>query len=713
MATQDTNTNNEKNRISRILLGFYWLLLFISFLVVCKIIYIQFIWEPDPQTIEHFIPKNRKREIKPERGDILDCNGKILASSTPLYTLRMDCEIQKAAMQKRPIKVGKDTLTEQIWRDLAFESCQKLPEILGGETTGKQYYDYIITRRDSYDMPGRRSAILAKDIDHSTLLKIKELPLFSLPQRFSGLITESRDARKYPYGQLGRRLIGDVRIDPNEPDRNRFLGIEGHYNHILHGKEGIQWMKETDKGAILDPDSTSIKVEHGADIMTTLNIDIQDIADKALRNHITDDATIEGGCVVVMDVKTGAVKAMVNLKKNSKGEVGEYLNMAIGRAGEPGSIFKTVTLMTLLEDDKVTLDTQIKTNNGRLEGYPKAPVDEALKRYESQTGKSTITVREGFKRSSNNVFRHLVIKHYGENQESIKRFTDRLFEYNLHNAYEFDLEEKGGTKSSLRQSWSIHDLYSTAIGYAIRETPLNMLTFYNAIANDGKMMKPYLIHSFIKDGEISKKFNPTVLNGSICSRATCDTLTAALKAVTQEGTAKRLKNSKCTVAGKTGTARVVLEPADKPLPKDPYVNVDGCKKYQATFVGFFPADDPKYSAIVTVYTGLTHSNGYGGGNHPARVFGEIVDNLWALDQEWGEKVDERAKVPEMKSAYIGTRKGSGPVPDVRGMGLKDAIYALENNGYKCTYEGIGHVSAQSPAAGIICAAGKTVHIRLK
>ena len=713
MATQDTNTQQEKNRISRILLGFYWLLLLISFLVVCKIIYIQFIWEPDPQTIEHFIPKNRKKEVKPERGDIMDCKGKLLASSTPLYTIRMDCQIQKAEMEKRPIKVGRDTITEQIWRDLAYESCQKLPEILGGDMTAKQYYDFIITRRDSYDMPGRRSAKLAKDIDHSTLLKIKELPLFALPQRVSGMMVEARDARKYPYGELGRRLIGDVRIDPNDPERNRFLGIEGQYNHILHGKEGIQWMKETDKGAILNPDSTSIKVENGADIITTLDIDIQDIADKALRNHITDDTTIEGGCVVVMDVKTGAVKAMVNLKKNSKGEVGEYLNMAIGRAGEPGSIFKAVTLMTLLEDDKVTLDTEVKTNNGRLEGYPKVPVDEALKRYEQQTHRSTITVREGFKRSSNNVFRHLTIKHYGENQESIKRFTDRLFEYNLHNAYEFDLEEKGGSRSSLRNSWTIHDLYSTAIGYSIRETPLNMLAFYNAIANDGKMMKPYIISSFIRDGETLKRFSPVVLNGSICSKATCDTLTAALKGVTQEGTAKRLKNTKCTVAGKTGTARVVLEPNDKPQPKDPYVNVDGCKKYQATFVGFFPADEPKYSAIVTVYTGLTHSNGYGGGNHPARVFGEIVDNLWALDEEWGDKVDEKAKIPEMKSAYIGTRKGSGPVPDVRGMGLKDAIYALENNGYRCSYEGVGHVSAQSPAAGIICAAGKTVHIRLK
>ena len=473
-------------------------------------------------------------------------------------------------------------------------------------------------------------------------------------------------------------------------------------------------MKVADEGAILNPDSTSIEVEHGSDLISTIDISIQDIADKALRKHITDDEIIECGCVVVMDVETGAVKAMVNLKKNSKGELGEYLNMAIGRAGEPGSIFKAVTLMTLLEDGKVTLDTEVKTNGGRLEGFPKAPVDEALRRYEKESGKHSITVKEGFKRSSNNVFRHLTIKHYGENEQTKKQFTDRLFEYNLHNAYEFDLEEKGGSRSSLRNSWSIHDLYSTAIGYSIRETPLNMLAFYNAIANKGKMMKPYIISAFEKDGKVTKEFKPVILNGAICSKRTADTLTTALKAVAQEGTAKRLRNAKCAIAGKTGTARVVLDPEDRPLKNNPYVNEDGQMKYQATFVGFFPADKPKYSAIVTVYTGLTRSNGYGGGNQPAKVFGEVVNNLWALDNEWGTSIQERSRMPEMKASYIGTRRsGKGPVPDVKGMGLKDAMYALENNGYKCSYEGIGHVVSQTPAAGTDYQTGKTVQIKLR
>ena len=713
MSKQNLNTPEEKNRISRILLIFYWALVLVSIAVIVSLVNTIYIWEPPTQNIEHFTPQNKPVEIKPERGNIKDCNGRLLASSTPLYTIRLDCQIQKEALEKGPIKMGKDSLTEAMWRNLARQSCEKLPEIIGDGRTADDFYNLIILNRESNTRPGRRDAKFLVDIDHSTLLKVKALPLFRLKPRFSGIKIKSEDSRKYPYGELGRRVIGDIRIDPNDPNRNRFLGIEGEYNHILHGTKGIQWMKVADEGAIVNPDSTSIPVEHGADIITTIDIGIQDLADRALRKYITDDETIEGGCVVMMDVKTGAVKAMVNLKKNSKGELGEYFNFAIGRAGEPGSVFKTATLMTLLEDDKVTLDTEVKTNGGLLEGYPKVPIDKTLQTYERNTGKRTISVREGLKKSSNNVFRQLVIKHYGDNEESIKKFTDRLFEYNLHNAYKFDLTEKGGSKSSLRDHWSIVDLFQTAIGYAIDETPLNILAFYNAIANKGKMMKPYIIGSLEKNGQTVKEFQPTILNGAICSRRTIDTLTVALKGVAQDGTAKRLRNAKCAVAGKTGTARVVLEATEKPKKGKPYETEDGYKKYQATFVGFFPADNPKYSAIVTVYTRLTKSDGYGGGNQPARVFGDIVNDLWALDSSWGTEIKERTTMPEMRPSYIGTRKGSGPVPDTKGMGLKDAIYALENNGYKCTYEGIGHVTSQSPAAGTMYQAGKTVHIRLK
>ena len=341
--------------------------------------------------------------------------------------------------------------------------------------------------------------------------------------------------------------------------------------------------------------------------------------------------------------------------------------------------------------------------------------DRYITDWERKYGTSTISVQDGFKISSNYVFRRLIKDYYGKNE---KAFIDRLYEYKLApDAYEFDLTEKGATKPFIpdpaSQGWSGTDLVSTAIGYLVMQTPLNIAMFYNAIANDGKMMKPYLIDAIEKGGKIEKRFKPEVLNGSICSKATADSITRALKLVTEEGTAKRLKTAKCEVAGKTGTARIVLDKEERKGSSDPYKSVDGRKKHQGSFVGFFPADNPKYSAIVTVYTKLTKSEGYGGGNHPALVFKDIVDHLWALDPEWGNVLKERSEIPQMKPEFIGTRKDGGIVPDTKGMGLMDAIYAIENNGYKCQYEGIGHVVRQTPAAGSKYKKGETIQIVLK
>ena len=415
-----------------------------------------------------------------------------------------------------------------------------------------------------------------------------------------------------------------------------------------------------------------------------------------------------------MEVQTGAIRAMANLIKGKNGRLSEGLNMAVGRAGAPGSVFKTVTLMTLLEDGKVTLGTRMDCNGARLKQFPELDVDQQLKKYIDRTGNKTITVKEGLAISSNNVFRHFAIEHYGKSPETIKQFTDRLFEYKLDGSYEFDLKEKAFGTSRLRNSWDIHDLYSTAMGYSIRQTPLSILTFYNAIAGRGKMMKPYIIQSFERGGKIEQEFKPQILNGAICSTQTADTLISALKSVASEGTAAyRLKGAKCEIAGKTGTAWVYLDASDNPSSRKPYETVDGKRKYQATFVGFFPADDPKYSAIVTVYTTLTTSKSYGGGNHPTKIFKEISDKIWAFDNEWGETAKEVYDIPYMKEEHIGTRQTGGPVPNLKGKGLKDAIYALENNGYKCTYEGVGHVVSQSIPAGGQSKKGETVHIKLK
>lgn len=697
------------DRISITLWVLYCLFLCLSAVLIVKIAILQFAWEPDQELVRYFQPKRYQQIEKPERGSIMDCNGKLLAISTPMYNINMDCTVRKEEFELAKTGRKRDSL-ENDWKKKALSLSKELPKVLAKD--GKDadyYYNLIITNRES-DLKGRKNVPITKNIDHQTYLRLKELPLFNEGQYKSGMIKTEIETRQYPYGNLAGRVIGDVRINKEHPEESRFLGIEGQYDYILHGKEGSQWMKRTDRGSIVDRDSAIVKVVHGQDIRTTLDIDIQDIADRALRTRIADEEAIQGGCVVVMDVKTGAIKAMVNLQKNSKGELGENFNMAIGRPGEPGSIFKAVTLATLLEDGHVTLGTEIPTNHGHMPDLPKVKDDQYIKDWERKHGTDRISVLDGFKISSNYVFRRLTTDNY---QSDPQNFINRLYEYGLNESYAFDLKEKGGTGSRVQNAGDKYYLASAAIGYSIMETPLNMVTFYNAVANNGKMMKPYLIESFEVNGEPVKEFGPQILNGSVFSKATADTLTRALKMVTLEGTATRLKNAKCVVAGKTGTARTVLNPEEQPLKNDPYVSVNGERKYQATFVGFFPADEPKYTAIVVVYTYPTRGSVYGG-VIPAMTFREIVDKLWSLDSTWGETFQARAKVPEMRPEHIGTRKGSSiPVPDVKGMGLKDALYAIENNGYRCHYEGTGHVVSQTPAAGQTCRKGELIKLVLK
>ena len=714
MATDNNINSREQHRTSRTLWFLYCLFLVLSLVLLGRIIYLQLIWDPNDETIylHHFQPRKYMHEIEPERGAIMDCNGKLLAFSTPMYNVNMDCTILKDDYAKDE-KEGKEK--EAAWRAEAKKMAFGIAEVL--QESGKDgnwYYNLIISNRDSKSASGRKNKPIARNIDHSTLLKLQELPLFCEGQFKSGMIIRKVDTRQYPYGELARRVIGDVKVDPKDPEANRFVGIEGQYDHILHGKKGIEWMKRTDKGMIRNVDSTSTAVEHGRDIRTTIDIDIQDIADRALRAQIQENPEVQGGCIVVMEVETGAVKAMVNLSRNSRNSMGEYFNSAIGRPAEPGSVFKTVSLLTLIEDGHVELETKIPSNHGIMKEYPKLR-DEYIPRYESRNKTNEISIVDGFEISSNYVFRRLVKDYYGKDE---KEFIDRLYEYKLApDAYKFDLTEKGATPAYIPdpkgKGWSGTDLISVASGYTVRQPALNIAMFYNAIANDGKMMKPYSVESIEYNGRTEKRFKPEILNGSICSKATADSVTRALKMVTLEGTASKLKNAKCVVAGKTRTARIVLNKEERGGSSDPFINSNGQKKHQGTFVGFFPADNPKYTAIVTIWSGLTSQNFYGGA-YPAAAFKEIVDAVWSLDTSWGEDHTPSGKVPQMKAGFIETEKGTGlPVPDLKGMGLKDAIYAIENNGYRCSYEGIGHVVKQTPAAGTEYKKGQTISIVLK
>lgn len=712
MAKKDIEIRKEKEkrRPSRVLMHFYMLFLAVSLVVIGKIIYIQYIWEPNPKFVKDFKPAKQKEVIEPERGSILDHNGRLLAISTPLYNIRMDCYVQKEHNEQDGEKGRK---AEEKWLENARLLSGGLARVLHEPDKDSLYYWNLIRKSRAEK---KKYVSIARNIDHGTLLELQELPLYNLPRHKGGLIDEKVERRLYPYGSLARRVIGYVR---NNDDTSAIhVGIEGKYHYLLHGRKGVEWTKKTDKSSrIQDIDSTYISAEDGADVRTTLDINIQDIADKALKKSMSANQNIKEGCVVIMDVETGAIRAMVNLEKDSQGGYYESFNMAAGRPAEPGSVFKAVTLTTLLEDKKVELDTRIPTKRGIMEEYPLKEVaqDQYIVNYENNTKEKTIPVIHGFQISSNYVFRRLVKDHYGENPEE---FTSRLHSYNLGANFDFELTEKGSGKPSIpdpqERSWSRTSLISSAIGYSVKVTPLQIATFYNAIANDGKMMKPYIVECTERNGVAEKTYGPMLLN-SICSKATADTLTRALKRVTSDGTAKVLRNARCQVAGKTGTARMYLTPQEQKGSGNPYEDIDGKKKHQGTFVGFFPADEPKYTAIVVTYTGLLGmgENVYGGAA-AAATFKDIVDGVWSYETEWSHELEADGNIPEMKAKNITVDRTDGsPVPDVSGMGLMDALYAIENCGYTCEYSGTGHVSSQTPKAGASARKGQTIKIVLK
>lgn len=698
-AERQNKAKKKRDRIGVILYCFYAIVLVAGFFIIGKMVCIQLFWKPDKDVARFFLPPSTKSVIEPDRGAIIGSDGKLLAMSTPMYQLYMDCTVLKSVFRG---KSNPDSL-ERDWLSKAKAFSDGLAEEVGG--SAGDYYRMIVTGRKD----GNRYMRLTADLDRGALLRLQKLPLMKEGRYKSGIIVNKRDSRQYPYGTLARRTIGYVKDNRNS-NGNNHIGLEGKYDYALHGKEGEIWLRPTDnRERIQNYDSTYVKPEDGLNVRTTLNITLQDIVDKAMRKQMAANPKINEGCAVIMDVKTGAIRSMVNLTKDPKdSSLNEVYNMAIGFAAEPGSVFKATTLMTVIEDGFVkSLDDVIPMNNGVIPGYPQ---DTHIK------GNGEISVLRGFEISSNYVFRYLAVKNYNDNP---KRFLDKLYMYKLGQAFDFDLKglSEPYIPSPDSKQWSATDLGSTAIGYSVKETPLHILTFYNAIANKGRMMKPYLVESIEKNGAVKTKKGPSVLNASICSKATADTMLRAMRAVTSEGTAKRLKGAKLTVAGKTGTSRQVLskEEIDKYGMSSPYVTKDGSYHNLATFVGFFPAENPKYSAIVCMKSDLIRGSLYGGVG-PAAVMREVVDAIYVLDPEWGNAIISSAKVPQMKldrEIHEQADTKNPVVPDVTGLGLKDAMFIIENSGLRCRYTGTGHVTSQTPSPGAKATEGSAITLTLK
>ena len=619
MSTETTvKTPRKRDRIGLTLYLLYVLLLIAAVILILRLVYIQALWKPEPKIETALTPSNTVSYIEPARGNILDSEGRLLAISCPIYQFYMDCTVLKETNTPEQ---------EQKWLDKARELAQGLAV----EFPARSADDYYKLIRDGR-ANNRKYVKIGTPVDRNAYNRIITLPLFREGRYRSGMIVEQEQIRQYPYGKLARRTIGFVRNNKSEVT-NTHIGLEGKFDYVLHGQEGKEWMRVTDYGRVRNSDSAYVRAVDGNDLRITLNIDYQDIADKALRAEITEEHDLEGACLVLMEVGTGAIRAMVNLvREDGDGPFEEIQNLAIGRKGEPGSVFKTVTLMSVLNDGYIkSLEETLPATNGNVAGT--SIKDAHIPDYVRQHHTNRISILDGFKISSNYVFATLAVKNYGIDKtkgrgkglEKTERFLQNIYNYKLGEAFAFDLDglQTPTIPSPSTRYWTDTDLGSIGFGYSTEETPLHILTFYNAIANKGRMMKPYLVEDIEKDGVVTERRGPGVLNAAVCSKAVADTITRALKAVTEDGTAKRLKDAKCAVAGKTGTSFGTF-------PNGQYQDASGRRKYQGTFVGFFPADKPQYSIICVVYSKPTGKQFQGGGI-PARAIRTVVDQLYNID----------------------------------------------------------------------------------
>ena len=654
--------------------AFYLLFVALAALAAAQIVNLQFFNKPG----RSYSAKTTREDPLPcTRGSILADDGRYLAFSIPEYRMGMDCVQPDSALFAQ----GIDSLA------ICLANFYQ-------DKNAAQYKKEIVEQRKKGLAGGRRYLFLNRRLlTYQEMKEVSSFPILREGRGRGGRDEVKVDHRTYPYGRLGFRTLGYIKDQSEIPT----IGIEGSCDSILRGKDGLQPMRLTEgRNWIVDTDRETIPPVDGLDVQLTLDIDMQDIAQHALMDVLSKTNEVHAGTVVVMEVATGEVKAMVNLEKNGKGGFDETYNYAIGRKGEPGSVFKGATLTTLIEDKKLTLETVVPAPVIWNYGGGKPFEDSYLRNYPG-----TITIQRAFEISSNNIFRMQAVKYYDKDP---KEFFRKLTE-ERRITYDFPFELKGMAHAHLKDpdrkvdpgAWNMKDLPQTAMGYTVEITPLHTLNFYNAIANEGVMMRPHLVRNYQKEGEIVQEFKPEMI-GKVCSKETAHEIWKAMRGVVEAegGTGYRVfKGCPVAVAGKTGTARIVFPNTGR------YEDRAGHKMHQATFVGFFPYESPKYSMIAVVYSEPTFGNFYGA-TWCGPVFRQVAEQIYASAIDWQAPIPRKGNLPEAdnyKTLQAGQDLQRGLVPDVTGMGLREALSLLENAGYRVTFEGQGIVAAQTPAAG--------------
>lgn len=650
-------------------------------------------------------------EMPANRGDILAMDGRLLASSVPYYTIYMDT--RSTGMSGTTWSNGINGLSAGLERLLGERSAEGWKTVITqARKRGDRYF--LIKRRVSYE----------------TLKQLKKLPIFREGQFKGGMVAQAENRRILPNSELAARTIGYLNLGTEGTE----VGIEGSFDKDLAGRNGIVVKQRLTGGDWIDvDDASSVEARDGNDIVTTIDIDLQDVASSALRNQLKKH-NAHHGCAVVMEVATGDIRAIVNLEEGGDGDYHETYNYAIAESTEPGSTFKLPSLMAALEDGVIDTGDIVDTGAGSVKFYNK------IIRDTKEEGYGILTVNQVFGLSSNVGTSKLIYEHYKDNPRD---FVNRLYAMKLNE--KLDIQLKGEGEPLIRypgdKLWSGLSLPMMSHGYEVQLTPLQILTFYNAVANDGRMMRPRFVTAVMRNGHVIRRFEPDVIINSIASRNTIRKARKMMEGVVERGTATNLKNANYKIAGKTGTAQIA---------KGRSGYRSGVRiSYQASFVGYFPAENPLYSCIIVVNA---PSNGVYYGNLVAgSVFREISDKIYATnfyrDYKIAENITRDQSAPEAGNGYrpdinfvlreldvrhrmnaksdwvatrengdtvrfVGVNTAKGLVPDVRGMTLRDAVYLLENSGYRVKYSGKGKVRRQSPEHGARYFEGQIVSLEM-
>ncbi len=695
----------EKN-IGRV--GLLFLIFFIiSILIIGKVISIQWV-EGEEWRSKAKGRSFSKKIIKPIRGNILAENGDLISTNKPLFDLFMDID-----------NIDLKVLTKDIDSlDLLMHNYFELNK-------NKDKVKENITSKHKNKEKGRRNYLLKSNVSYEKMQLAKKFPIL----REKGVLhIREKGKRTKPFGRLASRTIGFV----NKEGDIKYVGLEGAYNTLLQGKPASFQARNFSHGYWMSEDG-KLKDVTGYDVVTYLDMNIQDVATSALEKQLQAQKAHHGSAVV-MEVKTGKVLAIANLTRSSNGQYQEVYNYAVGESTEPGSTFKLASLIVALEDNVVDTSDIIATGNGIKRFAGKRMTDS------HREGFGNISVAKCFEKSSNVGISTIINDAYEERPE---KFVNRLYAMGLNTELGIEIAGEGSPlikHPHENKSWSKISLPWMSIGYETRMTPLQILTFYNGIANNGVMMKPQFVKEISKNGQTVKKIEPVILNEKLCSQKTINIMKALMEGVVKRGTASNLRTSKYQIAGKTGTAQVAQGSSGY-----------NKKDYSASFVGYFPADNPKYSCIVVI--NKPSQGRYYGGDVAGEVFKSIADRLYATRLNIEDKNDATKKIkslPELQKGKINdieqicqflsipfekentkdewviakSEEGErfrltnfenkkGIVPNLKGMNLKDAAYILESAGLKFNVRGgKGHVKRQSISPGKSIKQGRKITLTL-